>query len=203
MLQEEVLEELVGQEQRTSQQQESLLGELEEAEGPAGHPEGDGEEVNEDDESEDAPPSEDGEEPQEPPPGSEEGEEDGPVPEEGDDEEPEDEKPPMRPSNSRPGGAPPPPPPPPPPMMKSALGEGLLGALKSGAAGAALKKVEAPAEARVDERTHLLRSIQLGAVQLKSAAAKPKPFQKIDVKVSRVFRKHGDFSRVFIKITMF
>lgn len=73
--------------------------------------------------------------------------------------------------------------------MKSALGEGLLGALRNSAAGAALKRVEPPAEAaRLDDRTQLLRSIQLGAVQLKSATATAginhKPLQKIEVKVT-------------------
>lgn len=65
-------------------------------------------------------------------------------------------------------------------------GDSILGSLK---AGATLKKVDPPPEPKIDERTHLLRSIQLGSVQLKSAgagAAKAKPFQKIDVKVQCV-----------------
>lgn len=67
-------------------------------------------------------------------------------------------------------------------------GDSILGSLKAG--GASLKKVDPPPEPKIDERTHLLRSIQLGSVQLKSAAAgagaKAKQFQKIDVKVMGV-----------------
>lgn len=73
--------------------------------------------------------------------------------------------------------------------MKSALSDGLLGALKGGAAGSGLKKVDAPAEPKMDERTQLLRSIQLGSVQLKSNAAKPKPKIEVKVRVHKLYAR--------------
>jgi hypothetical protein len=177
-LQEEVLEEISGDELRLSQQDIHMAG----SRGDLASPEHNaGDEPEDDGEDEPDAPSEDDED--ELPPRPEDGSEGSPPPSDGEDEpeeDPEDEPaPPVRPS-VRPG---PPPPPPPPPPMKSALSDGLLGALKGGAAGSGLKKVDAPAEPKMDERTQLLRSIQLGSVQLKSNAAKPKPFQKIEVKV--------------------
>jgi hypothetical protein len=184
-LQEEVFEEISGEELRLSQQ-ESHMADVNAARGESAHREHDVEDVPEDDaedEADDAPQDDD----EEPTPQPEDGSEGSPPPSDGEsepEEDPEDEPaPPPRPS-ARPGPPPPPPPPPPAPVpMKSPLSEGLLGALKGGGAGSGLKKVDAPVEPKMDERTQLLRSIQLGSVQLKSNAAKAKPFQKIEVKV--------------------
>jgi len=98
-----------------------------------------------------------------------------------------------RPPPPRAGGPPPPPPPggnrpgpppPPPAPMRSALNPSVLGSLKAGGRDS-LKKVAPPPEPKVDDRAHLLRSIQLGSAQLNKAPAKPAaPFQKIAVQVT-------------------
>ena len=77
----------------------------------------------------------------------------------------------------------PPPPPAPAPAPRSALSSSLLGSLQS-AARESLRKVAPPPEPKVDDRAHLLRSIQLGSAQLKGAPSKAAaPFQKIAVQV--------------------
>jgi len=68
--------------------------------------------------------------------------------------------------------------------MRSALNPSVLGSLKAGGRDS-LKKVAPPPEPKVDDRAHLLRSIQLGSAQLNKAPAKPAaPFQKIAVQVT-------------------
>ena len=198
MLEDEVLEDLGGANQhRTASSRVSIMDtsvdvEEEDLEEDDVHSE-DELDIEEDDVIDDIEEGEAGDDEDEPPSDDEIEDEDAGSPPESDiDEEPE-ENPRVGGPAVCAGGPPPPPPPPPPPaatpappLVKSALGQSLLGALRGESAGASLRKVEAPAEARVDDRTHLLRSIQLGTSQLKSAEAaiKAKTFQKIEVKVS-------------------
>ncbi len=91
--------------------------------------------------------------------------------------------PPPPPAGAATKPGPPPPPPAPAPTPRSALSSSVLGSLQS-AARESLRKVAPPPEPKVDDRAHLLRSIQLGSAQLKGAPSKPAaPFQKIAVQV--------------------